>query len=355
MCTSHRRSGTTLIELLVSVGASAMLVSGLIGTVVLATHALPEKTEDVDDLIDASAVAEQIAGELQCALMIVEASPNAVQFTVPDRDGDAAPDMIRYAWTGVVGTPLMRQQNARTAVAVVEDVRQFALGYDTRVHDEPGDPIENESGEQQLSSCMSGSSGSDYEIKELQWAGNVVRPALPAEAVKYKVKSLTMLMHSQGMTTGEFAIVLYKADASGHPSGAPLARLTRAENSLTSWYLSTTFTFNDAPLLMADERFVFMVEHMAGIEACTVYYANGGLSDSNIAMVETRDKGSTWQVYNDKSVLFVMRGTIITEGDPMDVIVTNVMTTHLDLALGRDQGPELTTAVRLLNQPEITP
>ena len=51
--------------------------------------------------------ADQMADDLKLALNFTEQTATAVTFTVPDRNGDAQPETIRYAWTGA-GAPLTR-------------------------------------------------------------------------------------------------------------------------------------------------------------------------------------------------------------------------------------------------------
>lgn len=122
------RRAFTLGELVVSLGlvsvlllamGSVMVVSGrAVG--VSAAHAGEAK---VDDAIAA------LAAEHRLALSILERTPTAITFTVPDRDGDLAVETIRYAWSGIAGDPLTRQYNGAVPEVVLRDVRSFQLSY----------------------------------------------------------------------------------------------------------------------------------------------------------------------------------------------------------------------------------
>ena len=56
-------------------------------------------------------------------------TPGEVVCTVPDRTGDNAPETIRYAWSGTVGTSLTRQRNGGTAEPIATNVQSFTLTY----------------------------------------------------------------------------------------------------------------------------------------------------------------------------------------------------------------------------------
>ncbi len=135
-----RRVGLTLAELVVSLTATTVLVGGMASAIVLATRAMPESSGDLDKLVSASAVAEQISSELACARAIVSRTANAIEFRVADQDGDGQPETIRYEWSGSAGTPLLRQFNGEDKTAVLNGVTVFALMYDETTGSRPSPP-----------------------------------------------------------------------------------------------------------------------------------------------------------------------------------------------------------------------
>jgi hypothetical protein len=126
------RRGYTLIELVMCMASATVLVGGLASTVFLSTSVLaPDSTPGADANRSAMALA-QLAGDVRHAIRFTERTATAISFIVPDRNGDGLNDTIRYSWSGVAGDPLMYQINAETAVAVVNDVKQFELTAVTR-------------------------------------------------------------------------------------------------------------------------------------------------------------------------------------------------------------------------------
>ena len=124
-----RRSarGVSLIELLVSLGIIAVLMTAIGSVMVLtgravgltAAHAGEARIDDV---------VATIAAEQRLASRITERTAKSIAFYV-DRDHDGLSDLIRYAWSGVAGDPLVRQVNGGVPVVVVRDVRRFNLSY----------------------------------------------------------------------------------------------------------------------------------------------------------------------------------------------------------------------------------
>jgi type II secretory pathway pseudopilin PulG len=133
----RRRSGHTLVELVIAVAVSGILVAGLTSTLYVASRAV-NVSGPTRDVLTASAAAADVLGELQYAITFTERSENAVEFTVADRNGDLATETIRYAWSGIAGDPLTRRYNGGTTVTVAEDVHDFFLEYHTRTVTDAG-------------------------------------------------------------------------------------------------------------------------------------------------------------------------------------------------------------------------
>ncbi len=124
------RRGFTLAELVISTGIMAILATGMVSAVLIATHALPDD-EDLSERTAAAVEAvERISRDLALATSVITADPNVVQFTVPDRGhGAAGPETIRYAWSGTPGDPLEHQYNGGPVLTLCEDVHDFSLEY----------------------------------------------------------------------------------------------------------------------------------------------------------------------------------------------------------------------------------
>jgi len=90
------RAGYTLIEMMISLAAGAILLAGLGSTIVVSSQAW-SKNLSPRQQADTCEATRRIHDDLQFALQFSERTSQAATFTVPDRDGDGVKETIRYA------------------------------------------------------------------------------------------------------------------------------------------------------------------------------------------------------------------------------------------------------------------
>jgi prepilin-type N-terminal cleavage/methylation domain-containing protein len=131
-CRSTRNTcrGFTLMEVAVSLVASAVLLVGLNSAVLVALKASDVSLTPASAALAANACLTEMEAELSYALSIVDKRQNAITVVVPDRDdANAYPELIRYAWAGTRGDPLLRQYNGGMVATVAENVADFNISY----------------------------------------------------------------------------------------------------------------------------------------------------------------------------------------------------------------------------------
>lgn len=127
-----QRHGLTLLELVVSLASSIVLVAGLVGSLYIANQALDGSARARQSLT-ASTVLRDLMADVSEAKSIVEQTERAITFTVPDRNGDGAPETIRYEWLPDEPLkPLTYQYNGGALLNIATDVRAFNLSALTR-------------------------------------------------------------------------------------------------------------------------------------------------------------------------------------------------------------------------------
>ncbi|MFN0195846.1 MAG: type II secretion system protein J [Planctomycetaceae bacterium] len=129
--TLRSRGAYTLIELIVAIGASTILLVGLPSSILIASKGL-QGNSTVSRHAQSADVLQDVINDLKHATSFVELTTIAVTFTVPDRDNDGDPELIRYSWSGTPGDPLMYQYNSGTAVIFAEDIHKFDVRSLTR-------------------------------------------------------------------------------------------------------------------------------------------------------------------------------------------------------------------------------
>jgi hypothetical protein len=119
------RLGYTLLEMAAaSLGAGILLV-GLSSSLMIALRATDTSQTPTSARIKANDALLELEADLEFALAFTEQSAWAVTILVPDQNGDAKLETIRYAWTGTPGDPLTRQYNGGAAAVVLENVHIF--------------------------------------------------------------------------------------------------------------------------------------------------------------------------------------------------------------------------------------
>jgi type II secretory pathway pseudopilin PulG len=242
----------TLVELVLSVMVMTILMGSLMSAVLVATRSIDGGNSVAATALRARSAADQLTADLRTALTITERGPRAVTFTVPDRTGDGLPETLRYAWSGVSGDPLTRQYNGGTVATVVTNVQNLDLSYLLQTTGPPPGaccfadhtcqylmkadcdlialtvfegsgslcskcPVE--SAEQVLFSrdYNKSSDVKSFLLKSNAWMGEIFKPALPANALWWKITRVKVKLSRYGLNTGTVYIRVRDVDASGVP------------------------------------------------------------------------------------------------------------------------------------------
>lgn len=345
-----RRRSYTLAELIVTAGATAVLVGGMASTIVLASRALPENNTALDSVVDASDVMIQITSDLMCANGVNAHTATAIEVTVVDRDNDGSDETIRYEWSGAAGDPLIRSYNGATAVVLLDDVHVFDLGYEyySISVEEIGPP--QESGEVSLASYSSSIGLSDGVIDSDDYYGEVFRPTLPADALSWSITRVWIYARRDGATNGVIRVVLRGVDGSQLPTNTVLGQQNIPETALGSSYAWQSVSFSDVRGLAPGMIACFTLEHAGSGDDGQVRYRGGGVSASSLSLL--RWNGSKWTRETDKSLLFYVYGTITTPGVPQTTTLNYLKGVRVTLQPGDDSDGKIETAVEVLNMPE---
>ena len=123
------RRGFTLLELVMSIAVSAILLMGMSASISIASRAVGDGSDRIGQTLQTSDILNELASDISSAEDLLERTSDSVTVKVADRDGDGQSETLKYWWTGPTDARLMRQVNDGSAVALAEDVQQFALTY----------------------------------------------------------------------------------------------------------------------------------------------------------------------------------------------------------------------------------
>jgi hypothetical protein len=328
---------------------TSILVVAMGSALLIASHALPtpqslELTTQAG--IDATS---RMIRELRYALNFVERSSTAVEFTVADRDNDATPETIRYAWSGTLGDPLTRQYNAGVAVNVAADVYEFDLVYDTKVVIEQIPTTIESSATELIGHLTPNNSGRDA-LASTDWIGQYFQPALPPDALRWSVTRVLFMAREHGPNNGQTLVQLRTAQSSSIPTTTVLEQNIMYEADLSSSFWPQQFNFNLTDLYPG-EGLCLVLQWGQGKDSADIQYDSAGGSGG----LSTHDAGANWTYRDSASMLYSVTGKYTSNGPALDVDTTYLTGVRIALRIGADASARVDAAARILNSHKINP
>lgn len=347
--TLRRGRGLTLIELVAALGVSSVLVVAIASTMALATKGLPVGTDRFSGQIAAARVAEQIAGELETATMILELTPTSITFLVPSRNGDASPERIRYSWSGISNNPLKRQYNNAAAGVMLETVDQFSLtpAIVTSTESYPGLATED-AAESLLIDSSSTSGLSNLNVNLSTYQGQYFGSASwPAGVVGWRPTRITY----QGKQSGLIAttnVQLCTASSNFTPN-AVLSQTTVVGTGLLASYSTQQFSVGTIDRLSPQAGVCLAFQWVLGTPNSIIVQGNGGSS----GLVSSSNGGGTWTYAATSALQAQMYGTLTRSSSTQYATSRYLAGLTIGLRAGGSTAPMVTTTAQALNHPEM--
>lgn len=338
----------SLIELTVSLAIVSILVTAIGSLIILASKAIPRDDGVFAAALGGAGLAEELIDDAAFALVFNEVSKTAVEFTLADRTGDGKEEVVRYAWSGTSGQPLMRTINGSSPIIVLPDVRSLEFSATTR----PGSVF--------LGSDQSASSGDIQEydsalplsqqVTNSNWFGFYCPPPQASGATGWRITRGRGKLLRSGSGGGTGDVQLRKPKADGTPSTTVYASAAFNEDNLgvlPSWQ-----TFNlDSGVVPAGQGICIVIRGTNGSNATGVsYFSSLGIPVGTVGMAST-NSGSTWTTYGSTCALHDIDGTVYLTSEGL------VARDYVDFLTVRIRAGASQTAIektiRPLNRPEV--
>ncbi|MCP4592724.1 MAG: hypothetical protein GY842_18470 [bacterium] len=330
----------------------SILLAAMLSAIVVASHAMPDAASPAGTAIRTAEAADILVEELSSALWITDRQSNSVSFTVPDRDGDGAPETIMYSWSGTPGDPLLRKYSGggESAEEFLADVHDFQLGYEitTETEEYPGLPVEG--AEELLMSYNSGYDLADARIEAGKWWGQFFKPTFPPEAVSWRVNRVFFYakLHDNNATTTRIQLRLPAADNT--PSDTIVDETTHPQLSLTASFQWVEKVFANAGRLSVGQGLCLTFITDDNKSAKLRYRKKDVvLSDAGLSY----DKPDWDPVVTDEALLFYVYGSFATPGPPQTATRRYVSAVRMILQAGEQLTSRVATTVQTVNSPEL--
>ncbi|HZW11468.1 MAG TPA: prepilin-type N-terminal cleavage/methylation domain-containing protein [Phycisphaerales bacterium] len=288
------RDAFTLVELIISLSIAAVVLMAVASLLGLSTKAIPAEDGVQVTSIQGAEFVSKFAADAAIAHEVTETGARAVTFVIPDQDGDASPDTVRYVWSGVVGSALERLVNGSDRLEIVESVSAFDLEY---AFDDVPAYAELTKRTDAASTLQTSivSVATSREVGSTR-CGQVFAPTLPSGVIAWTLDELKLSLGPNGAATTTVVVEIRGVDSNNLPTGAVYSRSTVSEGSLGLLGLLPavrTFTLSGI-VVPASEKLCVVVSCTGGDVRASLGTAAGLGWPATAPFLTSTDGGATW-------------------------------------------------------------
>jgi hypothetical protein len=342
------------MELVAASAASAFLLAGM-GSVMYIARQVAYTPHDATRRSQAANVVSQICDELRYATLVIQQTPQILEFVVADRNNDWSAEKIRYEWSGMLGDPLRKTVNGGTAVDVLTSVNSFNIAFQQKSSTTTFTTT-TDSAETMLLGSANPSSPPSRDIDTSNHIGQVIVPmsfsSIPANVVSWNATKIDIYCRQVGAATETLGVQLR---ASGDPNACPTGNVVGSvnvpESSLTAADNWNTITFtNPIRDLVFNRNYALVFSQASGSgSAARIYYNAAGASGLN----DSTDSGATWTFTGTRQIYGRVYGTYTTPGSSYNVTRNYVSSIRIALQTGSQSAARIDASAPLANRPEL--
>ncbi len=358
MSPSQRRSGVTMLELMITLPSATVLIGAMAMCITIMMRAKSQDDSLFRSTYDLSNAATQIASDIESAVSHVSSSTTHMEFVVPDRNSDGLPEQMRYEWGGTTGAnanKILWKYNQGPLSVLFDDVGTFELQKST-VLAPVSVPNHLRSDVAVLKSINAFPSGVFREqvINSSNSIGQYFIPDVPGTGIKWDLGSIRILVRAADANLD--GTLRIRVNASNTTTKLPIAPIL-AEVKIAESRLGTDYQWLDIPIAPISWQ-------AQGVPLCITVGYGGGTGDvariqfvengtgmpANATLVTSIDGGTTWVASNGaRGLRFYAYGLYDGYAGQRSFL------SSVDLKLGssRRTTQKIETSVRLPASPEI--
>lgn len=352
------RKGLASLDLLVSIPSAAIILAGLGTCVTLMLRANSQDERfyrNVQQIADAS---WQMAMEIEMANAIAATSPTAIEFCVPDRNGDSLPEQIRYEWkTNSTATQrdLYRSINRGAETPIVTNLTGFELQYNYASASSIPNRFRSES---VLLKKVDSVPSVEYLERSIDSRNHVSISFLPdsvTSTASWDLGSLKfMLRTTDPKSSGNLRLRVTAVDANLVPSLSTVyADIEISNRDLSPRYQYIEFPLAPIDRLSSTTRLAVVLSTSAENPPirvqCMTHASN---LPANLRMSQSSNAGGNWTTTINTSPRFLAAGFVSTSSSTVSV---RRNLTSVDILMTGLPGldPTMMASAKLLAQPEV--
>jgi hypothetical protein len=300
------RAGYTLLEMMTTLPAVGLIVSGIATSVIIMFQAKRTDDNQFRNTYNAAVIAQHITTDLETATSIISSSASHCDFYVPDRNGDGYPERMRYQWTGAAGSPantLQQIYQNNSAQNLLSNVTTFNLTYQSAGWDatttDPTNPMQMVL---HRHDACEGGTFNRFQLGNNRWCAQYFLPTLPVGALTWELGGIRfMAKYTDTSLDGNITIQIRTATAlTNVPTSTILAEVTIPEK-----ILGPNYRWIDVPItpikgnLPTSGLCIVILDRTASQNVADVMYQqNGSNMAANANWFSSTNSGSTWTSAN---------------------------------------------------------
>jgi hypothetical protein len=288
----------------------------------------------------------QISDELRYATIILQQTPQILEFVVADRNSDGTAEKIRYEWSGTAGDPLRKTINGGTAVDVLPSVNSFIVTLEQKPKTTTFTTT-TDSAETILLANTSVVAGTYRDIDISNFSGCQINPtyfpSIPANVLSWNLTKIDIHGKQTAVVNETLTIQLRPTgDPLDSPTSNVLGQVNIAESSLTNGDGFNTITFSSPVRDLTFNRLYQLVfTQLSG----TGKAARLTINDSTpTGVFETYDAGASWQYMTTRQMYGRIYGTYTTPGPSYNLTRNYVSYVRLALQAGTQSHSRVETS-----------
>jgi hypothetical protein len=332
--------------------ASAFLLMGM-GSVMFIARQVAYTPSDASQRSKAADVVNQICEELRYATIVLQQTPQILEFVVADRNSDGTAERIRYQWSGTAGAPLVKTVNGGTGVNVLPSVNSFVI-TSQQTQKVTALTTTTDSAETLLLANATVSGALYRDIDATNSMAQVIDPAVftsvPSNAISWNATKLDFYGSQDGTASETLAVQIRNSgDPNDQPTSSVIGQTTIAESSIASGWTTVTFPNGVRGLSLSRKvDLVFALASGSG-QAAKIAYNDSFATGVN----DSKDGGASWQLMPTRQMWGRIYGTFTTPGTSYNVTRNYASTIRIALQAGSQATSRIDAAAPLRNLPEL--
>jgi hypothetical protein len=243
-----RRSGVTFLELMVSLPTATVLIGAMAMCITITMRSKSQDDSLFRTTYDLAGAASQIASDLELATAHVTSSATHIEFVVPDRDGDALPEQMRYEWGGATGAnanKVLWKYKNQAASVLFDNVGAFSIQTNsTSVSATVPNHLLSETAILKSIDALEGGEFREYVINTNNAIGQYFIPDIPGVGKRWDLGSIRIMARAaDSELNGVLKVRIMRSNTTKLPIAPVLAEVDIAESTL-----GTTYQWLDIPI-----------------------------------------------------------------------------------------------------------